>query len=181
MSEITEYEQWFAMRATYGRNLMAQTALTDEGLRTFIPMRYDRRRRTRRTAPQHVPVIRDLLFVRTTRDRITAIKKNLPYLHFIIRDSGTSREPVVVPERQMQQFIAVSSTDEEQLEWLSPEAVNLSCGAAVRVVGGPFAGQEGVLMRLPGKRSKCVVVAIQGVIAVAMTKVHPSLIEIINE
>lgn len=169
------------MRATYGRNLMAQTALTDEGLRTFIPMRYDRRRRTRRTAPQLVPVIRDLLFVRTTRDRITAIKKNLPYLHFIIRDSGTSREPVVVPERQMQQFIAVSSTDEEQLEWLSPEAVNLSCGAAVRVVGGPFAGQEGVLMRLPGKRSKCVVVAIQGVIAVAMTKVHPSLIEIINE
>lgn len=91
------------------------------------------------------------------------------------------REPIVVPERQMQQFIAVSSTDEEQLEWLSPEAVNLSCGDAVRVVGGPFAGQEGVLVRVPGKRSKCVVVAIQGVIAVAMTKVHPSLIEIINE
>lgn len=181
MSEITEDEQWFAMRATYGRNLMAQTALADEGLRTFIPMHYVRRGRSRRTVPQLVPVIRDLLFVRTTKDRITTLKKNLPYLHFIIRDSGTSREPVVVPERQMQQFIAVSSTDEEQLEWLSPETVNLSCGDAVRVVGGPFAGQEGVLVRVPGKRSKCVVVAIQGVIAVAMTKVHPSLIEIINE
>ena len=173
MSEITEDEQWFAMRATYGRNLMAQTALADEGLRTFIPMHYVRRGRSRRTAPQLVPVIRDLLFVRTTKDRITTLKKNLPYLHFIIRDSGLRREPIVVPERQMQQFIAVSSTDEEQLEWLSPEAVNLSCGDAVRVVGG--------LVRVPGKRSKCVVVAIQGVIAVAMTKVHPSLIEIINE
>ena len=149
MSEITEDEQWFAMRATYGRNLMAQTALADEGLRTFIPMHYVRRGRSRRTAPQLVPVIRDLLFVRTTKDRITTLKKNLPYLHFIIRDSGLRREPIVVPERQMQQFIAVSSTDEEQLEWLSPEAVNLSCGArggrAVRRTGRrarACAGQE---------------------------------------
>ena len=145
MSEITEDEQWFAMRATYGRNLMAQTALADEGLRTFIPMHYVRRGRSRRTAPQLVPVIRDLLFVRTTKDRITTLKKNLPYLHFIIRDSGLRREPIVVPERQMQQFIAVSSTDEEQLEWLSPEAVNLRGGRTVRRTGRrarACAGQE---------------------------------------
>ena len=176
MSEITEDEQWFAMRATYRRGMQIKALLDKEGINNYIP----RRGRSRRTAPQLVPVIRDLLFVRTTKDRITTLKKNLPYLHFIIRDSGLRREPIVVPERQMQQFIAVSSTDEEQLEWLSPEAVNLSCGDAVRVVGGPFAGQEGVLVRVPGKRSKCVVVAIQGVIAVAMTKVHPSLVEMIR-
>lgn len=176
MPEFIEDEQWFAMRATYGRNLMAQKTLTENGIRTFIPMRYARSSQ-RRTAPKLIPVIRDLLFVRTTRDRIATLKKNMPYLHYIMRDRGVSRKPVMVPERQMQQFIAVSGSLDEQLVWFSPGQLDMKRGDAVRITGGPFAGLEGILMRVPGKRSRCVVVAVQGVIAVAMATVHPDMIE----
>ena len=139
-------------------------------------MRYARSSQ-RRTAPKLIPVIRDLLFVRTTRDRIATLKKNMPYLHYIMRDRGVSREPVMVPERQMQQFIAVSGSLDEQLVWFSPGQLDMKRGDAVRITGGPFAGLEGILMRVPGKRSRCVVVAVQGVIAVAMATVHPDMIE----
>lgn len=177
MSEVADDEQWFAMRATYGRNLMAQNVLNEHGVRTFIPMHYTRSGNHRRNVPRLTPVIRDLIFVMTNRETIATLKKNMPYLHYIMRDEGMRREPVIVPERQMQQFIAVSGTLDEQLMWFSPGQLDMKCGDAVRIIGGPFAGLEGILMKVPGKRSRCVVVAVQGVIAVAMATVHPDMIE----
>lgn len=177
MSEVADDEQWFAMRATYGRNLMAQNVLNEHGVRTFIPMHYTRSSNHRRNVPRLTPVIRDLIFVMTNRETIATLKKNMPYLHYIMRDEGMRREPVIVPERQMQQFIAVSGTLDEQLLWFSPGQLDMKRGDAVRIIGGPFAGLEGILMRVPGKRSRCVVVAVQGVIAVAMATVHPDMIE----
>ena len=48
-------------------------------------------------------------------------------------------------------------------------------GDKVRITGGLFEGAIGTLMRIKGNRR--VVVSIPGVIAVATTDIHPSLIE----
>ena len=58
--------------------------------------------------------------------------------------------------------------------------VNLSKGTKVRVTGGDFEGQEGIFLKVKGARDRRVVVEIQGVIAVAMTTIHPDLIEVIK-
>jgi transcription antitermination factor NusG len=58
--------------------------------------------------------------------------------------------------------------------------VNLTKGTPVRIIGGDFEGMEGVFIKIKGKRDRRVVVAIQGVIAVAIATIHPDLIQIIN-
>jgi transcription antitermination factor NusG len=49
----------------------------------------------------------------------------------------------------------------------------------VRIIGGMFAGAEGVFVRVKGDRR--VVVNIEGLVAVATTFVHPSMIEKITD
>lgn len=179
MSENAEKQaaqQWYAMRATYGRNIMASEELGKHSIDTFIPMRKDKVSVRGRMRTRTVPVVRDLLFVHTCHDEIAERKKQMPYLQYIMSSDNDVRHPITVPQAQMEKFIAVCGTEDEQLLWLKPEELDLKKGDRVRVTGGVFEGQEGVLVRLPGKRAKSVVVAIQGVIAVAMTTVHPSLI-----
>ena len=50
----------------------------------------------------------------------------------------------------------------------------------VRITGGDFEGQEGVFLKVKGARDRRVVIAIQGIIAVAMATIHPDLIEVIR-
>lgn len=52
-------------------------------------------------------------------------------------------------------------------------------GDRVRITGGVFEGVEGIFVRVKGDRR--VVVSIQGVMAVATTFIHPSLIVPITE
>ena len=48
------------------------------------------------------------------------------------------------------------------------------------LTGGDFEGQEGVFLKVKGARDRRVVIAIQGIIAVAMATIHPDLIEVIK-
>ena len=66
------------------------------------------------------------------------------------------------------------------LIYFQPEELNLSKGTKVRITGGDFEGQEGVFLKVKGARDRRVVIAIQGIIAVAMATIHPDLIEVIK-
>ena len=61
-----EQKVWFAMRATYGRNMEVKKKLDEAGFESFVPMRYvvSLDRRGRKTK-KFVPVVRDLVFIRT--------------------------------------------------------------------------------------------------------------------
>ena len=77
----------------------------------------------------------------------------------------------------MERFIAVCGTHDERLLWLQYEDVPVNKGERVRITGGVFNGQEGVLLKVKGAREKRFVVVVEGVMAVALAAVHPSLIE----
>ena len=74
----TEPILWYAMRATYGRNQEAKKRLDEKGVESFIPMRYvvtiDRKGRK---VKKLVPVVRDLVFVRTDRSSMLLLKEQL--------------------------------------------------------------------------------------------------------
>ena len=91
-----------------------------------------------------------------------------------------SGQKIIVPDSQMQRFIAVSGTYDDHLLYFQPDELNLSKGTKVRITGGEFEGQEGVFLKVKGARDRRVVIEIQGVIAVAMATIHPDLIEIIG-
>ena len=172
-------EQWYAMRATYRRELEAMDRLKSASLGCFVPMQYHFRLRHGRRVKELVPVVRNLLFVYARPSDLRRVKAELPFLQYIT--DTRSHEKIIVPDAQMRHFIAATGTYSDQLLYFRPEEVNLAKGTRVRVTGGDFAGREGVFVKVKGARDRRVVIAIEGVIAVALATIHPDLIEPIND
>lgn len=107
------------------------------------------------------------------------MKSQVSWLQYIT--DSRSGQKIIVPDSQMQRFIAVSGTYNDHLLYFRPEELNLKKGTRVRVTGGEFEGQEGIYQKVKGARDRRVVVEIQGVIAVAMATVHPDLIEVVDK
>ena len=101
---------------------------------------------------------------------------NIPIRYIMDRET---RQPIVIPDSQMRSFIAVSGTYDQAVLYLEPTELNLSQGTRVRITGGIFEGVEGVFVRV--RHDRRVVVNIEGVMAVATTFVHASLVEEIGE
>lgn len=169
--------RWFAMRATYGRNLMAQRLLEMQNIESFVPMRKRTTKVGRRIKTDMIPVVRDLIFVLSERDIIQEIKGKIPYLHYITKPSEGRNIPVEVPDEQMQQFIVVCNEMDDKAEILAGEEAHFEVGERVRIIGGAFKGCEGRLIKIEGKRSKRFVVAIEGIIAVAVSGITAENIE----
>ena len=176
-SEQKEEKIWFAMRATYRREMIAKRALEDRGIESFVPMRYELKLQGGRRKRQLVPAIHNLIFVHAEPTQLQTVKARLPYLQYMIRKGG---EKILVPDEQMIRFMAVSSTLDEGLTYYNPEELHLEQGQRVKIHGGPCDEQEGVLVKVPGFRNRRVVVAIEGVMAVALATVKPEQIELIE-
>lgn len=177
----TEQKVWYAMRATYQRGLDAKQFLDQQGIENFIPMHYEIITRYKRKKRVFVPVIRNLIFVHTIPSIIKQAKIDIAYMQYLTTVEEEKRIPIIVPDFQMQQFIAVAGTYDDQLVYLMPSEINLEKGTKVRVHGGPFDGVEGVFIKIKGVKNKRVVVSIQGITAVATAEIHPDLIEVISQ
>lgn len=170
-NETSEHkEEWFALRVTYSRELAVKTRLEGLGMESYVPMHFEQRTRNGQTRKVWTPLIHNLIFVRTSAERLRELKTqtDLPIRYIMDRASGS---PAVVPERQMRDFMAVVASCNEHVEIVAPQSVDLSRGDRVRVTGGPFAGIEGHYIRHKG-HSK-VAVAIRD-IATALTAYVPT-------
>lgn len=167
---------WYAVRVTYSRELSLKSYLDKEGIENFIPMRYEYAVRNDRRVRKLVPAIHNLVFVRTTRARMDDIKNN-PQLNIPVRYimNRATRRPIVIPDEQMRSFILVAGTHDEAVIYVEPEELKLAKGTKVRITGGVFEGAVGEFVRL--RHDRRVVVNIEGVMAVATTFIHPSLVE----
>lgn len=180
MNAHKEEIHWYALRITYSRELALKQFLDAEQVENFVPMRYEYVTRQERRIRKLVPAIHNLVFIRGSRQQIDEIKETkaaiFPLRYIMDRES---RQPIVVPDVQMRNFIAVAGTFDQQVIYLPPTDFSMNGGDRVRITGGIFEGVEGVFVRIKGDRR--VVVSIQGVMAVATTFIHPSLIEKIEE
>ena len=173
-----ETEIWYAMRATYRREPDAIRLLEKEKLDCFVPMQYKISQKKGKKVRALVPVIHNLIFVHARPSEVKRVKAQVTYLQYIT--DTRSGQKIVVPDRQMQRFIAVSGSYNDHLLYFRPDELNLSKGTKVRVTGGDFEGQEGIFLKVKGARDRRVVIEIQGVIAVAMATIHPTLIEVVD-
>lgn len=172
--------QWFAMSAPYCRELVAQELLNKYGIENFIPMRYKISEKRGRKVRELVPAIHNLIFAKTSKSIIQEVKTGVSYLQYRTMVKEGKNVPIVVPDAQMDQFIAVSKSLSDNLVYLQPEEVNLENGARVRILGGPFDGVEGVFVKVKGSRSKKVVVMLQGLTGIALTEVTKDLIQVVE-
>ena len=173
-----ETEIWYAMRATYRREPDAMRLLEKEKLGCFVPMQYKICIRKGKKIRALVPVVHNLIFVHARPSEVQRVKSQVTYLQYIT--DTRSGKKIIIPDVEMQRFIAVAGSYNDHLLYFQPEELNLSKGTKVRITGGDFEGQEGVFLKVKGARDRRVVIQIQGIIAVAMATIHPDLIEVIR-
>lgn len=169
-------KNWFAIRITYGRELLLKDMLDVEKIENFIPMRYDYILKNGRRLRKLVPAIHNLVFVHSTRQKIDELKEKfgikIPMRYVMNR---TSHQPIIIPDAQMRSFILVSGSYDEAVLYIEPAELALTKGQKVRIIDGIFKGVIGEFVRI--RHDRRVVVNIEGVMAIATTFVHSSLVE----
>lgn len=173
---------WYALGTSYCRELKLKAYFDARQVDTYIPMKYgfvekgDKRERVFR------PAIHNLVFVRSDEEYLKSIKVATAGSDCSFRwlMNPEKKEPIIIPDRQMQHFIKVCDSRIEGITYFTHKDVKyFTKGDTVRIAGGPFEGVEGYLTRI--HKDRCVVVILDGLAAVATTFVHPSMLEKIKE
>ena len=172
---------WFPMRVTYQREIKVKAELDRLGIESFVPMTYkmvDADNPCRKL----VLAIRNLIFVRSTQERISHLKSSnevLEPLRYMIDNTAEEAHTIMtIPDRQMQNFMRVASKSDDSVMFLDDESVVGKEGKRVEIIGGAFEGVTGVIRRV--KRCKRVVVEIEGVASVAIAFVPAGLLRVIE-
>ena len=171
--------QWYVLRATYARELKVQDQLREHGIRTFIPMTwYKSDPATGKQQKTLVPAITGLVFAQATRETLDAYIRSFgdarPVNYYWDR---TANRALTVPDKAMEDFIAIASTMDPDLIYLTEISDKLREGQKVIVKEGPFKGVEGKVVRI--RKSRRIMVEIPGMLAVASTYVEMGNVEII--
>ncbi|MDL2239819.1 UpxY family transcription antiterminator [Bacteroidales bacterium OttesenSCG-928-K03] len=171
---------WFVLKVTYCREMKLKEILDLAGIDNFIPMVRTTILKKNKEQTQLIPAIHNLIFVNTTKAEIDNIRlqnaATIPVKY--IFDKNTDN-PMIIPTFQMDKFIKLSKSYDDGLIYLDASKVVFKKGEKVKVIAGPFKGVEGQYMRVQNDRR--VVIALEGVMAVATAFVHPSQVQKIEE
>ena len=176
-------KSWFPMRVTYQREMKVKAELDRLGIENFVPMRYkvverqnDGDTELRR---ELVPAINNLIFVRSTQERLSELKQTnevLEPLRYMMDHTAVGEHAIMtVADREMENFMRVASRTDDSVMFLDNETVVGKEGKRVEIMGGAFEGVEGVIRRV--KRCKRVVVEIEGVASVAIAYVPAGMLK----
>lgn len=174
------HQKWYPLRVTYSRELKVKDKLSADGLDCFVPMRVIEDVKGGQARQKAVPAVSNLCFVRAAKEELdTKIEENglKSYVHYIWNRS--TRKAIYVPDKAMDDFIRVASAEREDIVYI-PEVNNkLREGQRVKILGGPFAGVEGTVVRL--RRSQRVMVELKGMLAVATSYIPKNMLMAIGE
>jgi transcription antitermination factor NusG len=159
---------WYPMRVTYNRQLRVKENLDRLGVENFLPMRDHTERRNGRIRHCRRPAISNLIFVRSTMERITELKHTDPVaalMRYMTRRPvdrpDAPAEILTVPEREMDNFIKATAGPESEYTYLRPDELRGHEHGRVLICSGPFAGVEGTIKRIHGTRH--VVIELNGI------------------
>ena len=153
------------------------------GIENFVPMRYkvmesqnDGDAELRRVL---VPAINNLIFVRSTQERVSELKQTnevLEPLRYMMDHTAVGEHAIMmVADREMENFMRVASRTDDSVMFLDNETVIGKEGKRVEIMGGAFEGVTGVIRRV--KRCKRVIVEIEGVASVAIAYVSAEVLK----
>ena len=148
---------WYAMKVHYNRVQPLIAEAREKGMEFFAP----------------TSVIKSLLFLHCTEEEVLRFATEHWQRVWLYR-STESRQPAAIPDREMEVFRFVVTAGRDGLTLLGDDRPEYHEGDRVEVTGGPFKGAEGHIKRI--KRDRRLVVTIRGVVAVATTYIHPSLL-----
>lgn len=168
----SETEQWFVLRVSYGRAEKANDLLSAKGIETHLPLHTIYKEVDGKRKKQRVPMLPNFLFVRTTLSILESLIKSSPDFHFITfyydhfnTKSNGKNPPLVVPANSMENFIKLTSIDDEHILLIDEINGTYKQGDFVHIIDGPFNGIEGRVTKITGQ--KRVIVELPGLCSVA--------------
>ena len=171
-----DVKYWFPIRATHHRAQKIYdkiVSLRNDCLEPYLPIlrhieysNEDFNNPTQYIADK--PLDTGLLFLRSTLNDFKALLQYetmfpgmTPYYNHFYENKFGKNDFLTVPDRQMESFKIIVESGNENILVRQNEVPSLLSGDRVVVIGGPFAGVEGIVMKY--KHQKRVFVELQGV------------------
>lgn len=175
-------KQWFVLRATYNRENKAYQFITKDHTEVFLPTHYVQRLINGKRKRVIEPLLPQLIFVYSTRDKVETYVKNTSelsflnyyYNHFKTEDNGNN-PPLTISYNEMMNFINVVNVDDDHIMLVEPQQCHYKSGDNVQIVQGKFTGVKGRVARVSGQQR--IVVEIEGLCLVATAYIPSAFIK----
>lgn len=167
-----ETPQWYVLRISYGRAKKANDMLMAKDIETYLPLHTIYKEVKGKRVKLRVPLLPYFLFVRSTLSVLDPLLKSSPdfkfitfyYDHFNTTPDGKN-PPLVIPAKAMDNFIRLSSIDDDHILLIDDIKGTYKQGEYVRIINGPFKGIEGRVTKITGQ--KRVIVELPGLCKLA--------------
>ncbi len=158
--------RWFALKVFYNKVFEIEGQLKERDIRSYIPITTIIVERNGVKKKVIRSLISSLMFFRTAPEEVLALQPMLEGKAMVYsRRTECGREPVAIPDHEMNIFMLVTSSGESGVEYIGEDCPRYHKGDLVRVIDGPFKGSEGHIVRI--KDDHRLVVTVQGLCAVA--------------
>ena len=174
---------WYAMRAYKCEERAEEAIKSFISLDCFVAKRYELRVYHGKKYRKLVPLIPSLVFVRGKKSDVQRFKRVHQYLQYmVIKEKGKDvSSPLIVPDRQMHDFMKVANRQEADVRWHAPGEIALAKGSRVRIIGGLCDGVEGILLRDKSLKNERLYITLPGVLGIISTvEVFPEWIEVME-
>lgn len=177
--------RWFPLRIFHSsakRLLELKEELDRENVveETYVPLKL-----IDAEANRFAPALLNYIFVRITLDNLKELKQLpkfnlLRYVMLFEHDTKGMKISKIasVTDREMYNFQQVINSLNEQVEYIQNNDFAMRPGQKVKITEGTFKGVEGTLKSI--KKHICVIVALTGIMAVAITGIHRKHLEAID-
>lgn len=137
MTEAQQY--WYAARTRDKHELSIRDRLKEMEIIHFIPTRVETRQLKTRRKNVEVPIVRNLIFIKATKQQAIDLPNQYAIPLFYIQDR-VKRTMLVVPDRQMQEFMRIF---EVMPDAISEDMERMIPGEKVKIMKGDLSGVEG--------------------------------------
>lgn len=152
MSDKNGEECWYALKVFYNRVFELEKQLSQEGVRSYIPLLHEDTVAGDKKIRKRKPAVSSLMFIRQSEHYLLELqdrmKASCPFMAYFDRET---KKPAVIPDREMELFMQITSADTSDLEYFSDEAIDYRSGDKVRGHGRPVQGSRGVHQADPGQ------------------------------
>lgn len=157
-----EKVQWFVLRATYGRTQKALDILKKANVETYLPMHYVVKEIDGKRKRFYEPLLPNIIFARMTRlkshEFVKEPAQTASWLKYFtdktkpIEESTGLNPPVVIADREMENFINACEVPNEHSGMMPKERVHYKGGELVKIMKGDFKGIIGKVARVGGQQ-----------------------------
>ncbi len=177
-------KSWYVFRTTHRREDIAADYLIEDGTYVWIARRYRwvRPRGHRTPVRELQKLMPNIFFAYVTEAQAMRYARDTPRLPFLSFYYNHFRElydgknpPLIVPPAEMENFIRITRTNDENIVLPSQDQIRFRSGDPVRVIDGEFEGVQGRVARVLGQQR--VVIHLDGIGFVGTAYVPSAFIE----